>query len=88
MIPATSSADLGADLPPPILCLGYSGVLVGCPLPAVSMASRIGPFATINRQSRQARKGATVAVRSGAEVRLVRAASQRRVAGGRARHLE
>jgi DNA polymerase-3 subunit gamma/tau len=27
MIPATSSADLGADLPPPILCLGYSGAL-------------------------------------------------------------
>ncbi|MEY4357718.1 MAG: hypothetical protein RL469_1044, partial [Pseudomonadota bacterium] len=40
-----------------------------------SMASRIGSFATTSRQSRQARKGATVAVMSGAEVQLVRAAS-------------
>jgi len=39
------------------------------------MASRIGSFATTSRQSRQARKGATVPVRSGAGVQLVRAAS-------------
>ena len=40
-----------------------------------SMVSRIGPSATTSRQFRQARKGATVAVMSGAEVQLVRAAS-------------
>ncbi|MEY3713801.1 MAG: hypothetical protein RL321_1421, partial [Pseudomonadota bacterium] len=39
------------------------------------MASRIGSSATTNRQPRQARKGATVAVMSGAGVQLVRAAS-------------
>ena len=44
-------------------------------LSASSMASRIGSFATTSRQFRQARKGATVAVMSGAEVQLVRAAS-------------
>ena len=44
-------------------------------LSASSMASRIGSFATTSRQFRQARKGATVAVMSGAEAQLVRAAS-------------
>jgi hypothetical protein len=33
----------------------------------VSMVARIGSFATTCRESRQARKGATVTVRSGAE---------------------
>ena len=39
------------------------------------MASRIGSFATTSRKFRQARKGATVVVMSGAGVKLVRAAS-------------
>ena len=41
-----------------------------------TMAVRIGSFATTSCKPRQARKGAAVAAMSGAEVRLVRAASQ------------
>jgi len=62
---------------------GDEGVLTRCRCPAWcklrstdSMASRIGSSATTSRQPRQARKGATVAVMSGAGVQLVRAASQ------------
>ena len=40
-----------------------------------SMADRIGPLATINREPGQARKGAAAAVDSGAGVWLVRAAT-------------
>jgi len=40
------------------------------------MAVRIGSFATTSCKPRQARKGAAVATMSGAEVRLVRAASK------------
>ena len=40
-----------------------------------TMAVRIGSFATTSCKPRQARKGAAVAAMSGAEVRLVRAAS-------------
>jgi len=36
------------------------------------MVTRVGFFATISRQPRQARKGAAVAVRLGAEGRLAR----------------
>ena len=39
------------------------------------MAARIGPLATINCELRQARKGATAAVDSGAGVWLVRVAT-------------
>jgi hypothetical protein len=41
----------------------------------LTMAVRIGSFATTSCKPRQARKGAAVAAMSGAEVRLVRAAS-------------
>src|SRR3954468_9085658 len=41
-----------------------------------TMAVRIGSFATTSCKPRQARKGAAVASMSGAEVRLVRAASK------------
>ncbi len=40
------------------------------------MVTRIGPLATINCEPRQARKGATAAVDSGAGVWLVRVATQ------------
>jgi len=43
------------------------------------MAVRIGSFATTSCKPRQARKGAAVAAMSGAEVRLVRAASLQHV---------
>ena len=39
------------------------------------MATRVGSLATISCKPRQARKGATVAVSSGAEVWLVRVAT-------------
>jgi hypothetical protein len=42
-----------------------------------AMVARIGLFATTSRKPRQARKGATVAAMSGAEVRLVRVISTR-----------
>ena len=45
------------------------------PLRHASMVVRVGSFATILREPRQARKGAAAAAMSGAEVRLVRAAS-------------
>ena len=45
------------------------------PLRHRSTVIRAGSFATTNRESRQARKGAAAAVRSCAEVRLVRTAS-------------
>ena len=46
------------------------------PLRHGSMVVRVGSFATIRREPRQARKGAAVAVRSGAEVPLARTASR------------
>ena len=39
------------------------------------MVARAGPLATVSREPRQARKGAAVAVKPGAGIRLVRAAS-------------
>ena len=45
------------------------------PGPALSMVARVGSSATISREPRQARKGATVAVASGAGGVLARAAS-------------
>jgi len=47
------------------------------PGPAISMVARAGSSATISREPRQARKGATVAVASGAGGVLARAASIR-----------
>ena len=44
---------------------------------AGSMAARVGTSATINRKPRQARKGATVAAKSGAGELLARAVSLR-----------
>jgi len=46
------------------------------------MAARVGFFATIGRQSRQARKGATVTVTSGAEEVPARVVSTSQVVGG------
>ncbi len=46
-----------------------------CASIAISMAARVGFFATIGRQPRQARKGATVTVTSGAEEVPARAVS-------------
>jgi len=40
---------------------------------ALAMVVRIGPLATLDREPRQARKGATVTVDAGAGVWLVRA---------------
>ncbi len=45
------------------------------PLRHASMVVRVGSFATILREPRQARKGAAAAVRTGAEVPLARTAS-------------
>jgi hypothetical protein len=52
---------------------GRSGSFPGTP--HSSMAARVGISATISRQSRQARKGATVTVRSGAGEAPARAVS-------------
>jgi hypothetical protein len=44
-------------------------------IPSVTMVARVGSSATISRESRQARKGATVTVTSGAGGVLARAAT-------------
>ena len=48
---------------------GKAGIIAG------SMVACMGPFATMSCKPRQARKGATVAVISGAEVWLVQVTS-------------